>query len=143
MQPVSTSEKQFEELGTLMEDMKEYLLRLEMGCRDLSILLGGTDIAKPLEMLTQIMDGLNYYLKLLKSAAALLTIDLSENLCETMSISALFDHLSKIYANILESIENEDYSLLMDLTEYDLLPAICISQGILVVVQERYQERVK
>jgi hypothetical protein len=143
MQPVSASEKQFEELGSLLEDMKEYLQKLERGCRDFSVLLDGSSITKSLGILTQIMDGLHYYLKLLKSAAALLTIDLSEIVYETMSISSLFNHLSQIYTSIIESIENEDYSLLTDLIEYDLLPAICISQGILVVVQERYQERAK
>ncbi|MBP2657531.1 MAG: hypothetical protein H6Q69_563 [Firmicutes bacterium] len=142
MQAVIDSKKQLDELGTLLEDMKSYLSRVEQGCQELPMCLQVGDKFKPLETLTQIMEGLSYYQKLIKSAAVLLAVDFSEILCDEMSISSLFDHLGQIFANIFEAAENEDYSLLTDIIEYDLMPAICSSQGILVVVQGRCEERV-
>lgn len=142
MQTASATKEQFEELGTLLGDMKEYLCNYEQGCQDLPMIFHGANRSQPLEILTQIMEGLSYYQKLLKSAAVLLTIDFSELLCEKMSISSLLDHLSQIFVSIFEAAQNEDYSLLADIIEYDLMPAVCISQGMLVVVQGRYEERV-
>jgi hypothetical protein len=142
MHAVNDSKKQLDELGPLLEDMKNYLFKVEQGCQELPMGLQIGDKRKPMEILIQIMEGLSYYQKLMKSAAVLLTIDFSELLCEEKSISSLFDYLGQIFASILEAIENEDYSLLTDIIEYDLMPAICISQGVLVVMQGRYEERV-
>jgi hypothetical protein len=136
------NKKEFEELGVLLNDMKIYLYNIGQGCQELSVMFHTVDKSQPLEILTQIMEGLEYYQKLLKSTAVLLTIDFSEPLCEEMSVSSLFDHLCQIFTSIVEATENEDYSLLTDLIEYDLVPGICISQEILAVVQGRYEERV-
>jgi len=142
MQAASESEKQFDELGVLLGDMKIYLQKIEQGCQELSVTFHTANKSDALETLTQIMEGLDYYQRLLKSAAVLLTIDISESLCEAMSISSLFDQLCQIFNSIVEAIENEDFSLLTDLIEYDLIPAICISQKMLAGVQGKYEERV-
>lgn len=141
MQAGIDSKKQLDELGPLLEDMKSYLFKVEQGCQELSIGLQIGDKFKTMEILIQIMEGLSYYQKLIKSAVMLLTIDFSEILCEEKSISLLFGHLGQIFASIFEATENEDYSLLTDIIEYDLIPAITTSQGILGVVQGRYEER--
>jgi hypothetical protein len=142
MQAASESKEQFEELGILLEDMKNYLHNVEQGCQELLVMFHTTDKSQPLEILTQIMEGLEYYQKLLKSAVILLTIDLSEPLYEKLSASSLFDYLSQVFISVVEATENEDYSLLTDIIEYDLIPAICISQEMLTVVLGRYEERV-
>ncbi|AJQ26079.1 hypothetical protein [Pelosinus fermentans] len=135
------SEKQFNELGTLLDDMKEYLCKFEKNCQQLPIEFHEADRSQALETLTQIMEGLNYYQKLVKSAAVLLTIDLSEVLYKDVSVASLLEQLCQIFASILEAAENEDYSLLTDIIEYDLIPAISISHELLVILQERYEER--
>lgn len=144
MQTANTnvSGKQFEELGVILEDMKNYMYNVAQGCQELSAMFHTVDKSQSLETLTQIMEGVDYYQKLLKSAAILLTIDFSEVLCEKMSISLLFDHLCQVFSSIIEAVENEDYSLLADIVEYDLVPAINIAQGMLAIVQGRYEERV-
>ncbi|AIF53651.1 hypothetical protein [Pelosinus sp. UFO1] len=142
MEVTSESRKQLEELGVLLGDMKNYLYKVEQGCQELSVMFHTADRSQSLETLTQIMEGLDYYQKLLKSAAVLLKIDFSEILCEKMSILSLFDHLGQIFTSIVEATDNEDYSLLTDIIEYDLMPAICISQEMLAIVQGRYEERV-
>lgn len=142
MQQNSESKKQFEELHVLLGDMKNYLYNLEQGCQDLPVMFHIADKSQPLTSLTQIMEGLSYYQKLLKSAAVLLEIDFSEILCEEKSIALILDHLCQIFASIFEATENEDYSLLTDIIEYDLAPAINISQGMLAVAQGRCEERV-
>lgn len=141
MQTVSDNKQQFEELGALLGDMKSYLHNVEEGCQELGIQFHLNNKSQPLETLTQIMEGLGYYQKLLRSAAVLLAIDFAETLREKTSIESLIDQLSQIFASLVEAAENEDYSLLTDIVEYDVLPAVHISQGILVVVQERYDER--
>lgn len=142
MEPVNKNKQQFDELGTSLKDMEDYLRNLEPGCQELLVKFQSTDKSQPLEILTQIMEGLNYYQKLLKSAAVLLAIDLSETLYEKISVSSVLDQLCQIFANIFEAAENEDYSLLTDIVEYDLIPAIAISQKMLGIVQIRYEERV-
>ncbi|EIW20917.1 MULTISPECIES: hypothetical protein [Pelosinus] len=142
MQAVIDNKKHLEELGPLLEDMRDYLAKLEQGCQDLPIGLHAEDKSKPLEVLAQIVEGVSYYQKLLKSAAVLLEIDFSEVLCKNISIASLFDQLCEIFTSIFEAAESQDYSLLTDLIEYDLVPAISISQQIVAVVQIRHKERI-
>lgn len=136
------SENQLNELGTLLADMKGYLCNCEESSRQLSIRFHEADKSQSLETLTQIMEGLNYYQKLLKSAAVLLAIDFSESLFENMSVSSLFDQLCQIFTSIFDATESEDYSLLTDVIEYDLTPTISVARELLAVVQGRYEERV-
>lgn len=138
---MKVSEKQFEELGASLEDMKNYLYNVAQGCQELPAMFHGGDKSQSLETLAQILEGVEYYQKLLKSAAILLTIDFSEVLYENLSISLFFSHLCQIFSSVMEAVENEDYSLLTDVIEYDLVPAIAAAQGIMAKVQERYEER--
>ena len=142
MELVSESKKQFDELGIVLKDMKDYLRNLELGCQELSVKFHEADKSQPIESLTQVMEGLNYYQKLLKSATIVLDIDFSENLHEKVSVASLFDRLGQIFTSIFEATENEDFSLLTDIIEYDLIPVISISQEVLGIMQERYEERV-
>ncbi len=142
MELVSENKRQFDELGTVLMNMKDYLHNLELGCQELSVGFYGANKSQAIESLTQVMEGLNYYQKLLKSAIFLLKIDFSESLHEEVSIAVLFDRFGKIFASILETTENEDFSLLTDIIEYDLIPAISTSQEVLGIVQGRYEERV-
>jgi hypothetical protein len=141
MQVIMDSKKQLDELGLLLEDMKGYLVKVEQGCQELPVGFQAGDKSKPLEILTQIIEGLSYYQKLLKSAAVLLNINFSEHIYESMSISSLFDQFYQIFTNLFEAAENQDYSLLTDLIEYDLIPIISSSQQLLAVVQAQYKER--
>ncbi len=143
MQTVNENLKQIEDLSELLEDMKNYLYKVEQGCQELLINLHVIDKSESLNTLVQVMEGLGYYEKLLKSAAVLLNIDFSEILYQETSAALLFDQLREIFANIYQAVENEDYSLLSDNIEYDLLPAINISQGILITVQKRHGERAR
>jgi hypothetical protein len=142
MQSISETKKQIDELGPLLEEMQNYLQKLEQGCQELSIQFHNADKSQPLELLIQIIEGLNYYQKLLKSAAIILMIDFGEILYEKMSVSLMLDQLCQNFTSVIEAADNKDYSLLMDIIEYDLIPAIVISQGILAVVQRRHEERV-
>jgi hypothetical protein len=142
MQAVNESKKQVDELGPLLKDMQIYLQKFEQGCQELPIQFHGANKSQPLEILIKVMEGLSYYQKLLKSAAILLSIDFSEILYEKMSVSSLLDQLCQNFNLILEAAQNEDYSLLTDLIEYDLLSDISISQGVLEMVQRRYEERI-
>ncbi|SFL45030.1 hypothetical protein [Pelosinus propionicus] len=143
MQAVNESKIQIDELGVLLEDMKEYLEKVEQGCQDLPSKFHMVDKSESLLALTQIMEGLGYYEKLLKSVGVLLAIDFTEILYENTSIASLFEQFCQFFTDIYQATENEDYSLLSDTVEYDLLPVINVSQGILAVVQERYAERVR
>ncbi|OAM92849.1 hypothetical protein SAMN04515679_0920 [Pelosinus fermentans] len=142
MQVVNEKESHLDGLGVLLEDMRKYLHIVEQGCRDFSTQFQQADNSLPLISLTQMIEGLGYYQKLLKSSAVLLNINLAEFLYENSSISSLIDQLSKIFTEILEAVENKDYTLVTDLIEYDLLSAISISQEFLVIVQKRCEERV-
>lgn len=138
---MSENENEYGELGVLLEEMKGYLHNVEQGCQELPDMFHEVDKSQPMEKLTQIMEGLGYYQKLLKSAAVYLTIDFSVILWEKDSISSLFDKICHTFADIFQAADNEDYSLLMDLIEYDLIPVVSISYGILGVVQRIYEER--
>ncbi|MCC5464045.1 hypothetical protein [Pelosinus baikalensis] len=142
MELASENKRQFDELGTVLMDMKDYLYNLELGCQRLSVRFHEVDKSQPIENLTQVMEGLGYYQKLLKSATILLDIDFSEALHEKISVASLFDRLGQIFTSIFEATENEDFSLLTDIIEYDLIPIISISQEMLGEVQGRYEERI-
>lgn len=142
MEAIIENKEQFNELGILLGEMKDYLRRIEQGCQELPIKFHVTNRSEAMEALTQIMEGLGYYQKLLKSAAVLLTIDFSEIIFDKTSVASLFDQFGQVFSNIVEATENEDYSLLTDLIEYDLMPVITTSQGMLAAVQVQYEERV-
>jgi hypothetical protein len=141
MQAISENKKQVDELGPLLEDMQNYLQKFEQGCQDLSIQFHKADKSQPLEILIQIIEGLNYYQKLLKSAAIILMIDFGEILYEKMSVSLLLDQLCQNFTSVIEAADNKDYSLLIDIIEYDLIPTIVISKGVLAIVQRKHKER--
>jgi hypothetical protein len=129
-------------LASTMQEMQEYLLRWTQECEILPEDFQSEDKSQPLDALSKILEGLGYYLKLLQSAATLLAIDQTEILWEKTSVSSLLADLQNVFAGIYEAAESEDYSLVTDLTEYDLLPALHTAQQLLKVIQQRYTERV-
>jgi hypothetical protein len=131
-----------ETLAEIMVDMSSYLDRLERGCEGLSGAFLEEDKALPLDALSQIMEGLSYYQKMLLTAADLLAIDMDEELGEKISITTLNGNLLQTFSGIFEAVESEDYSMADDLVGYDLLPVIRGAQQILKAVQQRYLERV-
>lgn len=142
MELMTENINQLNELGTLLEEMDEYLQKLDQGCQDLIVKFYITDQSESIEKLIFILEGLNYYQKLLKSAAVLLVIDFSEILWEESSISSLISQLCQVISSISEATENEDYSLLVDLIEYDLVPVVASSQKMLEIIQGRYKGKV-
>ena len=133
--------QQLVNLQNALDEMREYLQKLEKGC--MALPMGAHSNNKELlDKLFQIMEGMDYYQKLLKSAAVLLEINFSEPLYGQTSIASFDDELAGIFENICNAAESEDYSLVSDLTEYDLVPAIQTAQVLMTPLQERSKERV-
>lgn len=129
-------------LSSTMEDMQDYLLRWAQECEVLPEACQAAEKSRPLDALSKILEGLGYDLNLLQSAATLLAIDQTEPLWEKTSVSSLLAELQSIFSGICDAAESEDYSLVADLAEYDLLPAIHTARQLLQAIQQRYTERV-
>lgn len=127
-------------LASTMEEMQNYLERWKSNCETLPETLQ-EDKPRSLEALSHILDGLNYFLKLLESASTLLAIDNNVVLWDSVSVFSLSDDMQKLFASIYEALENEDYSLVADLAEYELVPIISLSQQMLTLLLQRCPER--
>jgi hypothetical protein len=142
MQTREEYKEPFQILGSLLEEMQEYLAVAEQGCAKIPELLHGEDKALPLQQLTQLMEGMNWYQKLLQSAIALLEISSDTFLYEQISANKMAEDICRVLSGIYEAARNQDYSLTADLVEYDLRDAVILSQKVLAAIAERYQERV-
>ena len=130
-------------LGKVLGDMKDYLYKLEQGCARLPDAIHAEDKARPIETISQILEGLEYYLKLLQSSVFLLEIDPSDGLWKQASVSSFAANLNRTCVEICDAAEGEDYSLLCDLVEYDLFTIIGTAQELLTAVQQRFMERIE
>lgn len=137
---INEDEEQYT-LASTMEEMQNYLERWMSTCESLPEALQEEDKSRSLEALSHILDGLSYYLKLLKSASTLLSIDSNAELWNSVSVFSLSDDMQKLFASIYEALENEDYSLMADLAEYELAPAISMSQQVLKVLLQHCSGR--
>ena len=128
MIPVSREEKtQIDELIKALSDMSIYLERLEHGpARVVEPLYNNK--AAAMESLLQIIEGLGYCSQLFQSATILLAIDISK---EPFSLTTFNAELSSFLENLDQATINEDYSLLSDLIEYDLITVIHSAQELL------------
>jgi hypothetical protein len=128
MRPVSGEEnQQIEKLTTALVDMNLYLGRLEQGCEQIAEIFYD-DKATALENLAQIMKGLGYCSKLIQSATTLLAVD---GIAERFSAATFNTGLEKLLKNLDQAAISEDYSLLTDIAEYDLITVIHSGQELL------------
>lgn len=134
-----TGEKnqQIEELTTALIDMDQYLGRLESGCAEL-INHFHSDRAASLDKLSQVVEGMGYCSQLLQSAVILLAAGVAQ---QDSSVTSFQDSLSQLFADIDQAAASEDYSLLADLTEYELPSLIQNAQQLVQVFQQQCQER--
>lgn len=92
--------------------IKEYLDRFIPGVEDTIKLLRMSDDSKALENLDMIFEGIDWL-----TEAYMLTADVSGELLDIRSFNA-------ILKEIAETLENQDYILLADLLEYELVPKL-------------------
>ncbi|HMM19541.1 MAG TPA: hypothetical protein PKA10_02305 [Selenomonadales bacterium] len=135
-------QQQLDTLASVLAGMQEYLPRLAQGCESLAGTLHAMDKAEALVTLSQIVEGMSYCPKLIQSATALLGIKVAEPLCGNISPASYIGDLCLIFNNINEATQNEDYSMIADLTEYDLLPAVQTAQELFAEIQKRSMERI-
>lgn len=136
------NKQQLQNLDSTIGEMQNYLCRLEQGCEELPDAIHAADKSQLLDQLAQVMEGIGYYQKLLHYAVVLLTIDCAEELWENVSVASLNDELHRILSGICDAAESQDYSMLADFAEYDLLPAIRAAQGLLSAIQRGYMGRI-
>jgi hypothetical protein len=141
MQNANETIEQLNVLKNTMEDMSVYLDKLIEGCEALPGDFETGKKAQALENMTQIMEGLEYYLKLLVPITQLLLVDENEQLGD-ISISLLKQNMQRTFVDICEAAENEDFSLIADLVEYDLLVHLNSAQNLLTMLQQLFGERV-
>lgn len=128
-------------MGTVLGEMQNYLCRWAEVCEELPLAFQQADKAEPLDQLTQIMEGLGYCPRLWESAVALMGLASDDGIGKT-ELASYGAELQQIFTSLSEAAGNEDYSLVADLVEYDLLPHIYKMQSILNKLQLRYMERI-
>ncbi|MDR3562378.1 MAG: hypothetical protein P4N59_13235 [Negativicutes bacterium] len=134
---------QFATLGNALTEMEDYLNGIEQGCTKLPDAFHTEDKSQPIERTAQLLEGLVCCQKLFHSAAALLGINPSGGLWEQASVSSFASDLNRTCVEIYDATENEDFSLLADLVEYDLPSVIHTAHELLMAVQQCYRERVE
>lgn len=100
-----------EKIETL-QTVNEYLYNLEAGINDIVNLIQQGNEMEGIKNIILILDGIDYVCK-----AIILTEDIHK---EEISLEELNSQLEEI----IEAFENEDYILLGDLLNYELLPII-------------------
>lgn len=105
----------------ILDDMQEYLARVEKGCEQISLAFQSGDTSKALEMMAQVMEGFSFLLQLVENAERLYEVDFQTLFLEgNVSASSFVIDLNKLCGDIIQAAENKDYSLAGDLIEYDL-----------------------
>ena len=127
-----------EGLPPALVEMSQYLDRLEQGCTDL-VDHFHSDRAASLNKLAQVIEGLEYCLQLLRSAAILLAGDVTQE--EHASAVSFQEAVSRFFADINQAAAGEDYSLLADLIEYDLPSYIQNGQTVIQMFYRHCLER--
>jgi hypothetical protein len=131
-----TYKQQLDSFGPVLSDMQEYLQRLEQGC--LTLPMGvHTRNKDHLNQLLQIVEGMEYCRKLLHSASVLQGVDVASPLCGEDSVASFSADLCQVSQNICQAAESEDYSLVTDLVECDLVPIIQSARRLLAAILKR------
>ena len=139
---MATNDKeQYLMLANTMEEMQKYLSKWQEACEILPEEFQNEEKFYPMEKLSTILDGLTYYLKLLETAGNLLLIDQTAAIWEKVSILSMAADIHNFSTGIFAAAENEDYSLVADLVEYELLPLISVAQQLLKAIQQCCTER--
>lgn len=125
-------------LENVLSDMGGYLERWATACEELSGSFH-TDKASSLEKLTQIMEGLAYCPQLFESAITLLMMNTDS---EVKAVAKFNEELARIFDEIEQAAANGDYSMVADLTEYDLVPAIHTAQKLQQAILRHCAERI-
>ncbi len=139
---ITVEQQQLNDLAHTLEDMSGYICRLEQGCAALPAAFLAEDKSQPLGNLSHILEGIGYYHKLLQSAIVLLAIDPMEDLLNNISVCSFTEEIHRTFTSVFQAAEGEDYSLVADLIEYDLIPVVHTARQLLEVMLHRYTERV-
>lgn len=142
MSDIGEQKQQLASLASVLEEMNDYLPRLEQGCETLAGNLHGAERGQAMISLIESLDGMSYCPKLLNAACAILAIDPTAELWEGVSINSYVADLGRVFNDLNQAAEDEDYSVLADLVEYDLVPAIQTVQQIFNILHRCYIERV-
>ncbi|MBU2699157.1 hypothetical protein Ga0466249_000236 [Sporomusaceae bacterium BoRhaA] len=141
MKNSQSDSSKFVQLTTVLAEMAGYLQNVAQAYQTLEFDFQLDQRADSLEKLLQVMEGLNYCKKMFSSAASLLGLNVAQNIGSGMSINAFANELQKSFEQIDEAAENGDYSLLADLTEYDLISLVEQARQLLAVIQEQCNQR--
>jgi hypothetical protein len=139
---VKTEEQQLAMLPEVLSGMNDYLQRIVPIHDEISLSLQLGDTARGLLTLSQVLEGLTYYGKMVESTAISLHIDRLQLLTKKDSLQSYLNDFVQLVQDIGAAMENEDYSLLADLAGYALPDLIQTAQELLAVLRQIYQEKV-
>jgi hypothetical protein len=126
-----------------IEDAKTYLDRLIEGVEKTVELFRIGEDTKSQDQYGLCLEGLNWFIQVLKGVGQVLELDYQSVLLNRVSIQSYIENLDHIIREMLTAQSDEDWVLLSDLLEYELLPAIQCWKDILPLIEETANDKVK
>lgn len=134
-------EQHLETMAASLQNMHDYLIRVEKGCDQIALAFQTGSPGNGLEMIVQVIEGLTYLLSLAKSAETLFKMDLAQIFINTgYSGAMLVGELNRVCGAISQAAEAKDYSLLGDLVEYDMRETVVQAQKMIEAMYQKLEE---
>jgi hypothetical protein len=118
-----------------LRDARDYLERLNPAIGETADLFRTGQDAKALEQYGRCMDGLNWFMQILEGAKQVMALDYHQIQSHKVSIQSYVENLQQNIREMWNAQQDEDWVMLSDLLEYELLPLMEGWKEILPLIQ--------
>jgi len=124
-----------------LSDARDYLERLNPGIEKTAELFRLGEDSKALNQYGRCMDGINWFIQILEGTRQVMGLDYQRILFNKVSVQSYVENLEENIREMLNAQCDEDWVMLSDLLEYELLPIMEGWKEILPLIQEAARSR--
>lgn len=119
-----------------LQDAKNYLEKLNPGIEKTAELYRVGEDAKAHDQYGQCMDGINWFIHVLEGARQVMGLDYEKISFNGVPVRSYVENLENVIREMLAAQSDEDWVMLSDLIEYELLPIMKGWKEILPLIEE-------
>jgi hypothetical protein len=125
-----------------LSDAKDYLGRLNPGIEETAELFRVGDETKAHTQYGQCLDGINWFIQIVEGARQVVGLDYNKIVFNRVSVQSYVENLEHNIRELWRAQQEEDWIMLSDLLEYELLPMMEGWKEILPLIEEAAENRV-
>ena len=118
-----------------------YLEKLNPGIQQTAEMLRVGEDMKALDQYGHCMDGLNWFVQILEGTRQVMGLDYSKIRVNRVSVQSYVENLEQNIREMMKAQCEEDWVMVSDLLEYELLPIMKGCQEILPLIQEAAKDQ--